>query len=189
MNVKVPMIEVGIASAAMKVTRRLRMNRKTTTLASRPPRIRCSLMSSNDRRMKRDWSLPMLIWMSCGSCGLDPLQPLQDAVDDLDGVGARLLADLDADRRRAAQPRRAPHFLHAVLDAADVGERDHRAVGAVGDDDAVEVLDVLDAAHRADRDLGRPGGELAARNLDVLPLRPRCAPGRPSGRRRSADRR
>ena len=52
--VKVPMIEVGMASAAMKVTRMLRMNRKTTMLASRPPRIRCSLMSSNDRRMKRD---------------------------------------------------------------------------------------------------------------------------------------
>ncbi len=68
MKVKVPMIEVGIASAAMKVTRRLRMNRNTTTLASRPPSTRCSLMSSNDRRMKRDWSLPMLIWMSCGSC-------------------------------------------------------------------------------------------------------------------------
>ena len=59
MKVKVPMIEVGIASAAMNVTRRFRMNRKTTMLASRPPRIRCSLMSSNDRRMKRDWSVPI----------------------------------------------------------------------------------------------------------------------------------
>ena len=103
MNVKVPMIEVGIASAAMKVTRRLRMNRKTTTLASRPPRIRCSLMSSNDRRMKRDWSLPMLIWMSGGSVRLDALEPRQDAIDHFDGVGARLLADLHADRRRAAR--------------------------------------------------------------------------------------
>ena len=54
MNVNVPMIEVGIASAAMNVTRRFRMNRNTTKLARRPPRIRCSLMSSNDRRMNRD---------------------------------------------------------------------------------------------------------------------------------------
>ena len=54
MNVKVPMIDVGIASAAMKVMRRFRMNKKTTMLARKPPRIRCSLMSSNDRRMKRD---------------------------------------------------------------------------------------------------------------------------------------
>ena len=54
MNVNVPTIDVGMASAAMNVTRMLRMNRNTTTLASRPPRIRWSLMSSNERRMKRD---------------------------------------------------------------------------------------------------------------------------------------
>ena len=42
MNVNVPMIEVGTASAAMSVTRRLRMKKKTTTLASRPPSSRCS---------------------------------------------------------------------------------------------------------------------------------------------------
>jgi hypothetical protein len=52
----VPMIDVGIASAAMKVTFGFRMNRKTTRLARSDPRIRCSLMSSNERRMKRDWS-------------------------------------------------------------------------------------------------------------------------------------
>ena len=82
-------------------------------------------MSSNDRRMKRDWSLPMLIWRSGGSVRLDRLEPLLHPVDHLDGVGARLLADLDADRRRAACRRVAlAHFLHAVLDAADVGEGD-----------------------------------------------------------------
>ena len=67
MTMNVPMIEVGMARAAMSVTRRFRMKRKTTTLASRPPRIRCSWMSSKDRRMKRDWSLPMLIVRSGGS--------------------------------------------------------------------------------------------------------------------------
>ena len=41
MTVNVPMIEVGTASAAMSVTRRLRMKKKTTTLASRPPSRRC----------------------------------------------------------------------------------------------------------------------------------------------------
>jgi len=40
MTVKVPMIDVGIARAAMKVTRRFLMNRKTTNAASRPPMIR-----------------------------------------------------------------------------------------------------------------------------------------------------
>jgi hypothetical protein len=53
-TVNVPMMDVGIASAAITVTRMLRMNRNTTMLASRPPRNRCSLMSSNDRRMNRD---------------------------------------------------------------------------------------------------------------------------------------
>ncbi len=67
MNVNVPMIEVGTASAAMNVTRRLRMNRNTTQQARKLPRNRCSRMSSNDRRMKRDWSLPMLIVRSGGS--------------------------------------------------------------------------------------------------------------------------
>ena len=54
MTANVPMMEVGMASDAMKVTFGFRMNRKTTRLARIEPRIRCSLMSSNDRRMKRD---------------------------------------------------------------------------------------------------------------------------------------
>ena len=54
MTVNVPMIDVGIASAAMIVTRRLRMNRNTTSAARKPPRSRCSWMSSNDWRMNRD---------------------------------------------------------------------------------------------------------------------------------------
>ena len=98
-------------------------------LASRPPRIRCSLMSSNERRMKRDWSLPMLIWMSGGSCAWMRCSLLLHAIDDFDGVGARLLADLHADRRRAAEAGRAPDFLGGVLHAADVAEGDRRAVG------------------------------------------------------------
>ena len=54
MSVNVPTIDVGIARAAMNVTRRFRMNRNTTIDASRPPRNKCSLMSSKDRRMNMD---------------------------------------------------------------------------------------------------------------------------------------
>src|SRR4029078_2541157 len=54
MNVKVPTIDVGTASAAMKVTRRLRMKMKTTRLARQQHTGRCNLMSSNERRMNRD---------------------------------------------------------------------------------------------------------------------------------------
>ena len=141
MNVKVPMIEVGMASAAMKVTRRFLMNRKTTMLASRPPRIRCSLMSSNDRRMKRDWSLPTLIWMSCGSwawmrCSLSCTRSTTSTVLVPDCLRIWTpIAGVPLSRVRAAD------FLDAVLDGADVGKRDHRPVGAIGDDDAVEVVD------------------------------------------------
>ena len=92
-TVKVPMIEVGIASAAMNVTRRLRMKRKTTSAASRPPSSRWCWISSNDCRMNRDWSRIGLTLMSAGSVGLDPLEPRQHAVDHLDRVRARLLAD------------------------------------------------------------------------------------------------
>src|SRR4029078_6383842 len=163
------MIEVGIASAAMKVTRRFRMNRKTTTLASRPPRIRCSLMSSNERRMNRDWSLPMLIWMSCGTCcwircSLSWTRSTTSTVlvpdclricTPIAGVPLRrgalrtswTLSCAEA-LAAAAEPRLAAAFLDAVGDGADVGKGDHRPVGAIGDDDAVEVVDRLDAAHR-----------------------------------------
>ncbi len=51
MNVNVPMMEVGTASAAIRVTRRFRMKKNTTTLARSPPSRRWSLISSNDLRM------------------------------------------------------------------------------------------------------------------------------------------
>src|SRR5262249_32447386 len=114
---------------------------------------------------------------------LDPGQPLAHAVDDLHGIGARLLADLHADRGRAAQARGAADFLHRVLHAAAGAERDHPPIGAIGDHDAVEVFDVADAAHRANGHVGRPGRELTARNLHVLPLDgvPHLVDGEPVG--------
>ena len=40
MTVKVPMIETGIATAAMMVDLKFRMNKSTTMLASNPPKSR-----------------------------------------------------------------------------------------------------------------------------------------------------
>ena len=54
MNANVPMIEIGMASPAISVTRQLRMKKKTTAAASRPPKIRWCWISSNDLRMKTD---------------------------------------------------------------------------------------------------------------------------------------
>ena len=46
MHTNVPMIEVGMASAAMIVLRKLPRNSSTTSAASSAPRIRCSLTAS-----------------------------------------------------------------------------------------------------------------------------------------------
>jgi hypothetical protein len=66
-TVNVPTIDVGMASAAISVTRVLRMNRNTTNAASRPPITRWSWISSNDLRMNRDWSRIGVTLMSAGS--------------------------------------------------------------------------------------------------------------------------
>ena len=124
MKMNVPMIEVGIASAAMSVTRRLRMKKNTTTLASRPPRNRCSLMSSNDWRMNRDWSLPMLILRSGGS--------VVWICSSLARTRSTTSTVLVPDCFRTCRPTAgsplslvgAADLLDAVLDAADVAERD-----------------------------------------------------------------
>ena len=129
MNVNVPMIEIGIASPAMIVTRQLRMNRNTTTAARMPPKIRWCWISSNDLRMKTRLVAAWLArWMSGGSVGLDPLEARQHAVDDFDGVGARLLADRQRDRVHAVQTGLAARFFDRVGDARDVADADDRAV-------------------------------------------------------------
>ena len=55
-SVNVAMIEVGIATAAMSTDRRLRMNSRTTRLASKLPNSRCSWSEATDAFMKTDWS-------------------------------------------------------------------------------------------------------------------------------------
>ena len=58
-RVKVAMIEVGMASDAIRTERRLRMNRNTTRLASRLPKSRCSSSEAIEALMKTDWSRMM----------------------------------------------------------------------------------------------------------------------------------
>ena len=98
---------------------------------------------------------------------LDLFELGQDAVDDVDGIGARLLSDLQADGRLPVDLVGLADLLDAVLDVADVAKRDDRPV-AVGQDDPVEIVDVLDPAERAERHFRRPGHEVAAGDLDVL---------------------
>ena len=54
MSAKAPMIDVGIATAAMKVVRTFHKNRKTTSAANSPPSNRCSWMAWSAASMNSD---------------------------------------------------------------------------------------------------------------------------------------
>ena len=97
-------------------------------------------------------------------------EPLLDVVDDLDGVGARLLADLQQHRRlavdaghacapRPCRPRRAPTSRHA-----------HRVAVHLAQHDVAELARVLDAAAGAHRDRLRALVDAAAGDVGVLRL-------------------
>jgi hypothetical protein len=153
-------MEVGMASAEMIVTRRFRMNRKTTSAASRPPTSRCSWISSNDFRMNSDWSRVGRMLMSLGSVVLIRSRR-EDPIHHFDGVGARLLPNRKRDgvlarrvlaHRRFPQPGLAADLFVRVADAGDLANGDHGAV-AVGQDDALEVLDVPQPPERPHRNL------------------------------------
>ena len=186
MNVKVPMIEVGIGQRGDERDAQVADEQEDDDAGEQAAEEQVQLDVLERRRMKRDWSLPMLILMSGGSVRLDPLElapargrrPRRCWCPTACGSTCRPPACSPSSRGRAAD------FLRRVLHAADVAERDRPSRPAVGEDDAVEVVDVLDPAHRPQRDFGRAGDEAAAGDLDVLPLDRGARPGRRSGRRR-----
>ena len=51
-----PMIDAGMATAAISVERKLRRKMKTMTAARKPPRIRCSSMAASEARMNSESS-------------------------------------------------------------------------------------------------------------------------------------
>src|SRR5215467_14605247 len=60
-NVKVAIIDVGIAIEAMTTDLTLRIKNKTTSAASRLPNSKCSSRDAIDALMNTDWSLMILI--------------------------------------------------------------------------------------------------------------------------------
>ena len=70
--------------------------------------------------MNSDWSRTMRSVVAGRHAPLDVLEPLLDVADDLDGVGARLLADLQQHRRLAVDAGQRRRLGYAVLDARDV---------------------------------------------------------------------
>ena len=67
-------------------------------------------------------------------------EPLLDVVDDLDGVGARLLADLQQHRGVAVDAGQRARLGHAVFDARDVAEP-HRMAVDLAQHDVAEPVD------------------------------------------------
>ena len=67
----------------------------------------------------------------------------------------------------AVEPRQAARLDEAVLDRADVAERDRAALRRA-DDEVAEVLGALDAAHRAQDELLLALIDAAAGHLEVL---------------------
>ena len=122
-TVKVAMIEVGIATAAISVARRLAMNSITVRLTRMPASTRWSFTSSIDRSMKRDWSRT--------SCDLDVgrqgrarslARRFLTVSMTCDGVGAGLLAHQQRDGRLAVEARDVARLDEGVLDRADVAD-------------------------------------------------------------------
>ena len=64
---KVAMREVGMATAAMIVSRKRRRNKSTVAAAKSEPRSRCSLTASTAAVMYSDWSRAMSIFQPLGS--------------------------------------------------------------------------------------------------------------------------
>ena len=69
MTVKVEMMDAGIATAAIRVARRLAMNSITVRLTRMAARTRWSCTSSIERWMKREWSRMTSTRMSGGRVG------------------------------------------------------------------------------------------------------------------------
>ena len=172
-SANVAMIEVGIEIAAMTVERRLPRNSRTTNAARNEPTIEV-LLDAADRRLDElrpvAHDAQLIAWRQRR---LDVRQPLFDVVDDLDGVGAGLLADLQQHGRIAVDAGERPRLGHAVVHAPDVVDL-YRVAVHLAQHQVAELLGRLDAAAGAHRDRLRALVDAAAGDVGVLRLqRPR----------------
>ena len=168
MPMKVPMIEVGIASAAMIVLRKLPRNSSTTSAASSAPSTRCSRTALTLVRVRLGVVADDGELRPAGQRALELLHALAERVDDGDAVLARLLADRQHDGRLAvdaARPSRPPPRRR---------RRARRRAPGSGWSSTWRMMmsptagDAGDAAAHAERQPLRPGVDRAARRGDVL---------------------
>src|SRR5690606_1997242 len=90
-----------------------------------------------------------------------------DRVRDGDGVGPRLLADVEADGLVAVDAHARADVGVTVLDASDITKPRRGAIHRGGDDDLAKALDVGELAERADVDLLLAFGEATARHREI----------------------
>ena len=150
---KVPMIDVGMARAAMIVLRKLPRKMSTTSDARIAPSTRCSRTASTLVRV-----LSMLSRMTCsfvpaGSVGSRLLHARAEGVHDGDAVLARLLAG--SRRTTASLPLTAAAVSASSSPSTTRWRRRQHEDGVVvdvADDDVAHARDALDApAHAGER--------------------------------------
>ena len=135
-------------------------------IVSRPPRISVFWTSATDSRMKIDVSRTIWISVPGGSSVLQlPRPPPARASTTADGVGLRLLGDVDRHRRLAVDERERPLLFDRVVDRGHVRQAD-RLVAAPADDHRRVLGRVLRlarrcaAASRSRPSVRRPSGVL-----------------------------
>ena len=160
-----------MASAAMKVERKLQRNRNTTIDARIEPtnkmffdRVQRVLdkyrVIADDPHLKTLWKR-----------GLDVFQPRFYFMGYRDRILAGLFRDDKRDRGLAVEPGFRAYLLRTVLRISEVFDL-NLIVAACCDDNIVELLRLLDLADRADTCLSLPLVETAARKFNVLD--PKC---------------
>ena len=108
--------------------------------------------------------------VACRERSLEILEPLLHVADDFHGVRARLLPDLQHDRRLAIQAGQRRRLRLAVLDAGDVVHANGMA-GHITNDDLAELPRRFDPAARPHRDRLGSALDPAARDVRVLHLK------------------
>ena len=165
MPAKVVTSATTIATAQMKVVRRLCRKRYTTSTTSIIAMISVWMTSSIEIRTKSLVSSAIAVLDAVGEAALHLLERLADRRRHDEAVRARLLVDGDERRRLIVEPAVDDVLLQADARARDVADaHDRAAVLARAQDDLLVLLRVGERAlrHHREAQLDRRGGRLLA---------------------------
>ena len=126
MTMKPATTETGSVRPVITVERQEFRNRNTIRTVSRPPISIVTFTSSTDSRMKSESSLTIDRADAGRQLALQLLDRLDHAVGHRHGVGARLLLDVERERRLLVEQRGVLRLLDAVDDLRHVAHVDRR---------------------------------------------------------------